>query len=153
GNFRTLRDLIAAGHRPAAIRYHLASVNFRKPLNFTAEGLHQAQQSIDRLRNFRSRVTTESFDPGQNPELGALAAKARQAFERAMDENLNTAEALAAVFDLVRETNAAMDQGRLRDGDRAAFLEVLQQWDRIFAVIEDTDYARLREFGLLKTVE
>jgi cysteinyl-tRNA synthetase len=153
GNFYTLRKLIAAGHKPTAVRYHLASVHFRKPLNFTFEGLHQAQQSIERLRNFRSRLTSESFPRGESSELQATATQAHQAFERAMDENLNTAEALAAVFDLVRDTNTAMDQGRFHDGDRAAFLEVLQQWDRIFSVMDDTDYARLKEFGFLKTVE
>jgi cysteinyl-tRNA synthetase len=148
-----LRDLIALGHKPAAIRYHLASVHFRKPLNFTFEGLHQAQQSIERLRNFRSRITAESFTAGESSELQAQAAEARRAFENAMDDNLNTAEALAAVFDLVRDANTAMDQGRFHDGDRTAFLEMLKQWDRIFAVMEDADYARLKEFGLLKTVE
>ena len=53
GNFYTLRDLINKGYKPSAIRYLLISVPHRKPLNFTFDGLHQAQQSIERLRNFR----------------------------------------------------------------------------------------------------
>lgn len=150
GNFYTLRDLIAKGYKPTAIRYLLASVPFRKPLNFTFDGLHQAQHSLDRLRNFRYRLTAEEFPGGEDPELGARARAAQQAFEAALDDNLNTAEALAAVFDLVRDGNILMDRGHFHDGDRPAFLDTLERWDRIFAVLEDNDRARLRQFGFVK---
>ena len=154
GNFFTLRDLIARGHKPTAIRYHLASVHFRKPLNFTFEGLHQAQQSIERLRTFRSRITLEnSGSSGESSQLQSRAAEARRAFEEAMDDNLNTAEALGAVFDLVRDANTAMDQGQFHEADRPALLDVLERWDRVFAVLEDTDYSKLQELGMLRTVE
>jgi cysteinyl-tRNA synthetase len=117
------------------------------------EGLHQAQQSVQRLRNFRYRLTKENFQPGESHELKARAEAARQAFDSALDDNLNTAEALAAVFDLVRDGNIEMDGGRFSHGDRPAFLDVLERWDRIFAILEDTDYEKLRQFGLLKTQE
>jgi len=151
GNYFTLRDLIAKGHKPSAIRYLLASVPFRKLLNFTFDGLHQAQQSIERLRNFRFRLTMEKFPAGENAALQARALAAVQQFEEALDDNLNTAEALAAVFDMVRDTNTAMDRGEFRDGDRAAFLDALERWDRIFAVLEDTDQTKLRQLGFVKT--
>ena len=153
GNFFTLRDLIAKGHKPTAIRYLLASVPFRKPLNFTFDGLHQAQQSIDRLRNFRYRLTMEKFPAGESSELQERARAARQAFEDALDDNLNTAEALAAIFDLVRDANTAMDRREFHDSDRAAFLDVLERWDRIFAVLEDNDHTKLLKFGFIATVE
>ena len=153
GNFFTLRDLIAKGHKPTAIRYLLASVHFRKPLNFTLEGLHHAHQAIDRLRNFRYRLQEETFPEGGNEELQKRATSALEAFEQALDDNLNTAEALGAVFSMVHDGNTAMDRGQFRDGDRAAFLETLDRWDRIFAVIEDTDYEKLRRFGLLVAVD
>jgi cysteinyl-tRNA synthetase len=151
GNYYTLRDLIARGHKPTAIRYLLASVPYRKPLNFTFEGLHQAQQSIERLRNFRYRLTMEKFPAGENAELQARAKAAIKDFEEALDDNLNTAEALAAIFDLVRETNIALDRGEFRDGDRPAMLDALERWDRIFAVIEDTDHDKLVKFGFVTT--
>jgi cysteinyl-tRNA synthetase len=119
-------------------------------LNFTFDGLHQAQQSIDRLRNFRFRLTNEAFSAGENAALQDGARAACQAFEDAMDDNLNTAEALGAVFAMVRDGNTAMDQGEFRAGDRAAFLDTLERWDRIFAVLEDSDYAKLRQFGFVK---
>jgi len=150
GNFFTLRDLIQKGYRPSAVRYLLASVPHRKPLNFTFEGLHQAQQSIDRLRNFRFRLTKENFPAGESTALQDRAQEARQQFEAALDDNLNTAEALGAIFDMVRDGNMAMDQGEFHDADRGTFLDTLERWDRIFAVLEDDDHAKLAKFGFLK---
>ncbi len=153
GNFYTLRDLIAKGHKPSAIRYLLASVHFRKHLNFTFEGLHQAQVSLERLRNFRYRLAKEEFPAGQNPALQERAAAARSSFEAALDDDLNTAEALGAIFELVRDINSAMDRGEFRDGDRAAMLDTLDRWDRVFSVIEDDDFAKLRQFEILQSAE
>jgi cysteinyl-tRNA synthetase len=150
GNFYTLRDLINKGYRPSAVRYLLTSVPHRKPLNFTFDGLHQAQQSIERLRNFRFRLTKESFPAGESLTLQNRALEARQKFEAGLDDNLNTAEALGAIFDMVRDGNTAMDRGEFRDGDRGAFLDTLERWDRIFAVLEDDDHAKLVKFGFLK---
>ena len=150
GNFYTLRDLINKGYKPSAVRYLLTSVPHRKPLNFTFDGLHQAQQSIDRLRNFRFRLTKESFPAGESSTLQNRAQEARQKFEAALDDNLNTAEALGAIFDMVRDGNTAMDRGEFRDGDRGAFLDTLERWDRIFAVLDDDDHAKLVKFGFVK---
>jgi cysteinyl-tRNA synthetase len=150
GNFYTLRDLIAQGHKPSAIRYLLASVPFHKPLNFTFEGLHQAQKSIERLRNFRYRITAERFHSGTNPAIAQRAARAVQAMEEGLDNNLNTAEALAAIFELVSDGNAAMDRNEFRNDDRACVLEVFDRWDKIFAVLEDQDFAKLLRHGFIR---
>jgi cysteinyl-tRNA synthetase len=151
GNVYTLRDLISKGFRPTAIRYLLASVPYRKILNFTFDGLQQAKHSVERLRNFLYRLTKESFPAGKSGELEQVAATARKNFEDALSDNLNTAEALAAIFEMVREGNTAMDQGKFFDGNRDSFLETLTRWDQIFAVLEDNDQAKLRQFGLIKT--
>jgi cysteinyl-tRNA synthetase len=150
GNFYTLRDLLAKGYKPSAIRYLLASVPYRRHLNFTFDGLHQAQQSIDRLRNFRFRLAKESFSAGGNAALQDRARAACQAFEDAMDDNLNTAEALGAVFAMVRDGNTAMDSGEFRTGDCAPFLDTLDRWDRIFCVLDDNDHEKLVKFGFIK---
>lgn len=151
GNVYTLRDLIAKGYRPTAIRYLLSSVPFRRLLNFTFDGLHQARQSVERLRNFQYRLKKESFSAGKSAELDQAAAAARRGFEEALADNLNTAEALAAIFEMVREANTAMDQGKFLDGNRTAFLDTLARWDRVFAVLEDNDQAKLQQLGLIKT--
>jgi cysteinyl-tRNA synthetase len=149
GNFYTLRDLIAQGHKPTAIRYLLASVPFDRPLNFTMDGLHQAQKSIERIRNFQYRLTMEKFAEGRSTEMEAQARTAKRAFEEGLNENLNTAEAFAAVFILVSEGNKAMDSGAFYRGDLQDCLDVLRSWDMIFAVLEDNDFAKLERHGLL----
>jgi cysteinyl-tRNA synthetase len=150
GNFYTLRDLIGKGYKPSAIRYLLASVPYRRQLNFTFDGLQQAQHSIERLRNFRFRLQKETFPEGSSQFLQEKAKDALAAFEAALDDNLNTAESLAAVFELVREANTAMDRGEFHSGDCQAFLNMLEAWDSVFAVLDDNDYLKLRRYGFIQ---
>jgi cysteinyl-tRNA synthetase len=136
GNYFTLRDLLAKGHPPEAIRYLLASVPYRKSLNFTMDGLRSAAIAIDRLRNFKLRVETDRFEEGDNEAIAARTAAASQAFIDSLNEDLNTAEALAAVFEYVRDANSAMDSGEFRAGNVAAASEFLTRFDSIFQVLE-----------------
>jgi cysteinyl-tRNA synthetase len=139
GNFYTLRDLMQQGHQPDAIRYLLASVPYRKKLNFTFDGLKAAATSIDRLRNFEHRLKNAKLPTGQTPELAARASAATRQFEESMDEDLNTAEALAAVFEYVRETNTALDEDRFPDGNRADAARVLTAFDSVFDVLRTNE--------------
>ena len=135
GNFFTLRDLLGMGHAPEAIRYLLASVPYRKKLNFTFEGLKAAATSIERLRNYKLRLETAAFPQGANSALLERTQAARQAFDQALDDDLNTAEALAAAFEYVRDTNTAMDGAEFRAGNTAGALEFLAHFDSIFDVL------------------
>jgi cysteinyl-tRNA synthetase len=135
GNYYTLRDIVARGHPPEAIRYLLASVPYRKPLNFTFEGLRSAAIAIDRLRNFKLRLETDSFAEGLNEHLAERTARAARAFTASLDDDLNTAEALAAVFEYLREANTAMDQGEFRAANAAGALQFLRQFDSVFDVL------------------
>ncbi|MGH9445153.1 MAG: DALR domain-containing protein, partial [Terriglobia bacterium] len=148
GNFYTLRDLVAQGHRPSAIRYLLASTPFHRPMNFTLDGLHQAEKSIERLRNFRFRLASEHLHEDAGGDVDARAGEATRSFEAALDNNLNTAEALAAIFGLVSEANTALDRGQLREASRQQCLDALNRWDQIFAVLEDQDDSKLARHGL-----
>ena len=147
GNFYTLRDLFAKGYKPSSIRYLLASVPYRRQLNFTMEGLQQAASSVERLRNFAARLRGERFPAGKSPQAAARAAEAAAQLDAGLADDLNTAQALAAIFDLVRDANTAMDRGEFRADDAAPVLDTLTKFDRIFAVLEDTDAQRLRALG------
>jgi cysteinyl-tRNA synthetase len=136
GNFYTLRDLVGMGYSPEAVRYLLASVPYRKKLNFTFDGLKAAATSIDRLRNYKLRLETASFAEGVNEALEERAAAATRAFEEALDDDLNTAEALAAAFEYIRDTNTAMDSGEFRQGNIAGAQQFLGQFDCIFDVLK-----------------
>lgn len=138
GNYFTLRDVVAKGHPPEAIRYLLASVPYRKQLNFTFDGLRSAMTAIERLRNFKLRIETDRFREGVNEAIEARTAAAIQAFRDSINEDLNTAEALGAIFEYVRDANSAMDSGDFCAGNRAAALELLRLFDGIFDVLSPT---------------
>src|SRR6202158_4874193 len=114
GNFFTLRDLVLRGHKPSSIRYLLASVPYRNQLNSTFDGLKQAAVSVERLRNFRLRLNTGSFEPGANSEMQSLAAATGERMTAALDDDLNTAQAQAAIFEMVRQANGAFDTGGIK---------------------------------------
>jgi cysteinyl-tRNA synthetase len=143
GNFFTLRDLLLKGHKPSSIRYLLTSVPYTKQLNFTFPGLEQAAQSVTRLRDFKSRVEMAKLPPGRNESVQALAAETRRKMRASLEDDLNTANALGAVFEMVREANIAADRGDLRQDDKAPLFQILQQFDEIFAVIEDDDAGKI----------
>ncbi|MCI0354336.1 MAG: cysteine--tRNA ligase, partial [Acidobacteria bacterium] len=145
GNYYTLRDLVLMGHKPSSLRFLLASVPYQKQLNFTFDGLKQAAHSVERLRNFKQRLETEKFPQGENSALSASAEMAVAAMRAGLEDDLNTAQALAAVFDLVREANTAADNGRLAAHNVAPLLGVLQRFDEIFAVLKDDDAGKIRK--------
>ncbi|MEJ7700058.1 MAG: cysteine--tRNA ligase [Pyrinomonadaceae bacterium] len=108
GNFYTFRDLMAKGYSAVAIRYLLLSVPYHKQLNFTFETLDGAEHTIARLRDFKKRLQEAYLTDGINPDLQEKAQKYLVDFEEAMDDNLNTSVALAALHNLVREVNTAL---------------------------------------------
>lgn len=138
GNIFTLRELVEMGHAPEALRFVLMSVPYRKKLNFTLDSLKAAQSSIERLRNYKLRLETDRLSAGTNEAVSALGKTALQKFEEAMDDDLNTAEALAAIFEYLRETNTLLDQGAFLDGNRPEALHLLSQFDKVFDVLTPT---------------
>ena len=143
-NFYTLRDLILKGHKPSSIRYLLSSVPYRKQLNFTFDGLRQAAAAVERLRNFRDRLKAGKFPPGSNPTISDLARETESRFAQALEDDLNTAEALGAIFEMLRQANAALDANEVRADDVPLLQRVLEQFDEIFDVLTDRDAEKMR---------
>jgi cysteinyl-tRNA synthetase len=145
GNFFTLRDLVLKGHKPSSIRYLLASVPYRNQLNFTFDGLKQAAVSVERLRNFRLRLTAGSFADGANPQIQALATESANRMRAALEDDLNTAQAQAAVFEMIRQANTALDANEIKKDDVPVLLATLTKFDEIFSVLEDTDVPKMKQ--------
>ncbi len=159
GNFYTLRDLLLKGYKASAIRLALISVPYRHQLNFTFDGLIEATSAVDRLRTFVARLKAANLASGATEAMTAAAARAHQEFRAALENDLNTAEARAPIFDLVRLGNTALDQNALdqnapdqntpdqntpnqaqmKADDREAILRVLDAFDSVFSVIDDHD--------------
>ena len=144
GNFYTLRDLLLKGYRASAIRYLLLSVPYRHQMNFTFEGLAAATNTIDRLRTFHQRMLRGGFAAGADEAVRAATAKAAQDFTAALANDLNTAEASAAISEMVRAANSAADAGTLGEENAAEILRVLTLFDDVFAVLLDRDAEHTR---------
>jgi len=138
GNFFTLRDILAQGHQPEAVRYLLASVPYRKALNFTFDGLKSAATAIERLRNYKLRLETAKFPEREVQPLLDRTAKALKDFDESLDDDLNTAEALASIFEYVRETNTLMDAGEFPAAATQPALDLLKRFDSVFDVLDPT---------------
>src|SRR5208283_2335418 len=135
GNFFTIRDLVLRGHKPSSIRWLLTQVPYRNQLNFTFDGLHAAASSVEKLRNFRFRLTSSQFAGGSNPAVAALARETADSVTAALSDDLNTAEAQGAIFDMLRKANTALDAGDAKHDDAQALLATLDRFDAIFAVL------------------
>ncbi|RMG52732.1 MAG: cysteine--tRNA ligase [Acidobacteria bacterium] len=139
GNFYTLRDLVQMGFDPLAVRYALLSVPYRKPFNFTFDGLRAAERTLQSLRDFRWAVRQARCEPGSNPAVAEAIEKARRDFEAGMDDDLNTAQALAAIHRLVRDVNIVLNQGALRADDRHRILDLLSRFDTVLGVLGEEE--------------
>jgi cysteinyl-tRNA synthetase len=134
GNVYTLKDVIDRGHRVSALRYLLLSAHYRKQLNFTWNGLAQAEAALTRLSDFLARL--DGLPAGvANPGVAERAAAARQEFNAAIADDLNTAAALAAMFDLVTALNTAIDGRHVTSSDAPVIREVFEHFDRVLGVI------------------
>ncbi len=149
GNFTTLRELVAAGHDPLAVRmFLLGNAHYRAKLRLADEGLHSAAEQLRRLRDFADRVRRP--EPGLRADDAALFASvedARAAYRAALDDDLNLPAGLGHVFELVREANAALDGGRVGPAAREALLALLSDVDA------HLDILRTEEVPLGEAVE
>ena len=135
GNFFTLRDLLAQGHSPQAIRYLLLSVHYRKQLNFTMDGLKQAASSLQRLEDFKQRMTELTDGSEPCPEFADQIQSARAGFVEALDDDLNISAGLGVVFDFIRATYQIHDQGKISRGDARAAIDFIQEIDQVLGVM------------------
>src|SRR5215468_4458538 len=134
GNVYTLPDVLARGHRASALRYLLLSSHYRKQLNFTWAGMEQAEQSLRRIVDFLARLEAVSAE-GTFSRAQRAVENARQAFEGALQDDLNTAAGLAAIFDLVRDINAAIDANEVGRVDADDARRAIDEFDCVLGVV------------------
>src|SRR3954465_11452789 len=134
GNTYTIPDVVAKGFRPSAVRFLLLSAHYRKQLNFTWASLMAAEESLRRLTDFLARLANVTR-PGAHAEVTARVEQAHREFSDAMQDDLNTAAALGAMFELVRSLNSAIDAGQLGAGDVAGIRDAFAGFDRVLGVL------------------
>jgi cysteinyl-tRNA synthetase len=133
GNFYTLRDLLTKGWTGREVRYALASVHYRLPLNFTMDGLEGARSSLGRIDELRLKLKelTSTVAP---TEGGADVDRAVKGFEEALDDDLNIAAALGVLFEFVRDTNKRLDSRSVSPQEAAAMLGAWERFDSVLGV-------------------
>jgi cysteinyl-tRNA synthetase len=138
GNFITVRELLDEGADPAAIRHLLLSAHYRSELNFTREGLDASAKGVARLLDFEARVRNHPVEEGASPAGVAEAAReARDAFTEAMDDDLNVAGGMAALFSFVRGANQILDRHPvLGPGERDDALAFLDSTDQVLGLLQ-----------------
>jgi cysteinyl-tRNA synthetase len=134
GNVYTVPDVLERGYRASSLRYLLLSSHYRKQLNFTWVGLEQADEALRRMVDFLARLDTVTGEE-RHDAIAAAVQGARDRFAAALEDDLNTAAALAAVFDLIRDVNAAIDAREAGAGDAALVRETIEWCDQVLGVI------------------
>jgi cysteinyl-tRNA synthetase len=134
GNTYTIPDVVAKGYRPSAVRYLLLSAHYRKQLNFTWESLGAAEGALTRITDSLARLDTVTR-PGGHPAILERVAEARTAFADAMQDDLNTAAALGAIFVLVQALNSAVDAGAVGVGDVPAIRAAFDEFDHVLGIL------------------
>jgi cysteinyl-tRNA synthetase len=135
GNDFTLRDIISRGFNPLAIRYLLLSVPYDKQLNFTFEGLKASETTVKRLHDFRFRLqTSKPRQQGLHDDIDSIVRVSLAEFEKALDDNLNTSIALAAVHFLIREVNPVLEDNNLWNDDQKVVSEAIEKFDSVLGI-------------------
>jgi cysteinyl-tRNA synthetase len=138
GNYYTLRDLLARGYDPIAIRYLLMSTHYRQQFNFTFEGLEAAKGAIDRLRNFVRRLhDVDGKDSGG--KVATFSSMAETCFGGSMDDDLNIGIALASLFDFIREINNLLDSNSVSKNEAADVGGLMLKFDAVLGIIGEVE--------------
>ena len=140
GNQYTLAELFDRGYAPRAIRYFYLTTHYRKKLNFTLGGLDDAAAALKRIDEMRFRLGHAAERQGAPKALSEAIERAGNAFREALADDLNTSEALAAIFGLVRDVNVVVEEDRLGEGDRAGVLERLDSMNQVFGVLDPAEW-------------
>jgi cysteinyl-tRNA synthetase len=155
GNFITVRELLEEGFDPASIRHQLIGAHYRSELNFTRDGLGASSSAVQRLVDFEDRLRAMAVsDEGLPSELPGLATKALQGFRASMDDDLNTPDALGALFTMVSRVNAVLDGvSVVLEADRAAVLDAIESMDRVFGLFSVARASRKVDGDMASWVE
>ena len=137
GNYYTLKDLLEKGYDPRAIRYLLLSTHYRQQLNFTLAGIDASRSALQRLYDFMDNME-RIREGGSHPEVAECVGEAKKTFAQAMDDDLNISSGLAAIFNLVKRVNVLAAEGKVARGDTGEIIRAMEDFDRVFGVLEHT---------------
>jgi cysteinyl-tRNA synthetase len=148
GNYYTLRDLLNKGYNPIAIRYLLLATHHRQQLNFTFAGLEASKNALQRFYDFVDNLKMVEKDRDY-PQLNEILTKAKQGFENALDDDLNTSEALGVVFNLVKDINRLVDEKNISKADAEKVLNLMNGFDSVLGILKREELVLNEEISKL----
>jgi cysteinyl-tRNA synthetase len=137
GNFYTLRDLLEKGYSPKAIRYILLATHYRQQLNFTMDGIISAGKAVERLMDFIRALNAVNDHEKYNEQLYFLAERTKKAFRAAMDDDLNTPEALAVVFSMIGMVYKAIEGKDIGFKNALEISKMMKEFDRVLGLMKE----------------
>ena len=136
-NFVTVHDILKKID-PQVLRFYMSSVQYRRPINYSEDGLKQAETVLDRyqnvLRNSQNRLNEET-DSVISEDLRTNLNTAQNEFIEAMDDDFNVQNALSVMYDLVSKVNSHLSQEQVDKEALTEFIDIFKQWLLIFGVI------------------
>jgi cysteinyl-tRNA synthetase len=135
-NYYTLRDLLDRGYSPKAIRYLMLSAQYRTSMNFTEESLENAEETVSGILDFMDKISELKVDADYNETLHKKVIETKEMFRKNMDDDLNMPQALASIFDLIRETNKAIDEKKVSRKNLDEVHGQMMKFDRVLGVLE-----------------
>jgi len=138
GNQYTLRDILDKGYAPLAVRYLLISTHYRQQLNFTFDGLEAARNGLERYHDFIANLgdVASETDGG---EADGFIEQAKKGFEEALDDDLNTSQALGVVFDFIRDINRLKAENKLSKVEAGRALDTITAFDSVFGLQKNAE--------------
>ncbi|MGB2764398.1 MAG: cysteine--tRNA ligase [Candidatus Aminicenantaceae bacterium] len=137
GNFFTLRDLLNKNVNPSILRFLLLSTHYRKMLNFSFKALEQASASFQRIKDFLYELKNRSFEEGENEEIPLLIEEMNQNFTGGLNDDLNIAVALRAIFEMIRKVNILISQGKIYRKDADKLVSSFNSLDEVLGVLHE----------------
>ena len=134
GNFYRLADVLAKGYDPLDVRFLLLSTHYRKMLNFTFEALDQARTARQRIGDFLGALKDVSGRATDGAPIDPLIEGARNGFVAGLEDDLNIAEALAAVFTLIKNVNPLLARGEVSKKEVAKVAAFFSEIDTVLAI-------------------
>ena len=142
GNFFTVRDILKR-YTGEEIRYFLLSGHYRSPINFSEELMTQSRNALGRMHNAKQNLEhlirngSDLMTEAESAELEKLG-KYRDKFESAMEDDLNTADAISAVFELIRDINTAVKDGASKEF-AGGCMELLRELTGVLGILQDEE--------------
>lgn len=134
GNFITIKNLLKK-YSPRVVRLLILNSHYRSPLNYNEKLLSQAKKQIERIDEFLDRLQILDDRLKRGSSARKLILQTKKKFEEAMEDDFNTAESLAAVFQMVNRVNKLIDKKELSSFDAKDILNFLKKIDEMFNFI------------------